>query len=87
MKLCVQLEQLFFKNIFVLAIVWWSCALRRYVELKEQDVLKFGYSSREYVLLHEKSDTGEVAENESEGDEDWKKRGKADGELVASLRG
>lgn len=40
------------------------------MELKEQDVLKFGYSSREYVLLHEKSDTGEVAENESEGDED-----------------
>jgi len=28
---------------------------KRYVELKEQDVLKFGYSSREYVLLHENS--------------------------------
>ena len=28
---------------------------RRYVELKEQDVIKFGYSSREYVLLHENS--------------------------------
>lgn len=32
---------------------------QRYVELKEQDVLKFGFSSREYVLLHEKSKTDE----------------------------
>lgn len=29
---------------------------RRYVELKEKDVLKFGYSSREYVLLHDQSE-------------------------------
>lgn len=28
---------------------------RRYYELFEKDVLKFGYSSREYVLLHEHS--------------------------------
>lgn len=28
---------------------------RRYVELFEKDVVKFGYSSREYVLLHEAS--------------------------------
>lgn len=28
---------------------------RRYVELIEQDVVKFGYSTREYVLLHENS--------------------------------
>lgn len=28
---------------------------QRYVELREKDVLKFGYSSREYVLLHENS--------------------------------
>lgn len=28
---------------------------RRYVELVEKDVVKFGYSSREYVLLHEES--------------------------------
>lgn len=28
---------------------------RKYVELLERDVLKFGYSSREYVLLHEHS--------------------------------
>ncbi|EDO38224.1 predicted protein, partial [Nematostella vectensis] len=32
---------------------------RRYYELKERDVLKFGFSSREYVLLHEKSSVGE----------------------------
>jgi len=32
---------------------------KRYVELKEQDVLKFGYSSREYVLLHENSQTAD----------------------------
>jgi len=28
---------------------------KRYVELFEKDVLKFGYSSREYVLLHDES--------------------------------
>ncbi|KAF0289438.1 Smad nuclear-interacting protein 1 [Amphibalanus amphitrite] len=28
---------------------------RRYVEIMERDVLKFGFSSREYVLLHESS--------------------------------
>jgi len=28
---------------------------RRYYELQEKDVLKFGYSTREYVLLHEES--------------------------------
>ncbi len=38
---------------------------RRYVELKEKDVLKFGYSSREYVLLHDQSE-GAV-------DSDWLK--------------
>ena len=30
---------------------------QRYYELKEKDVLKFGFSSREYVLLHEQSKT------------------------------
>lgn len=35
---------------------------RRYVQLMEKDVLKFGYSSREYVVLHDHSDTTEVAE-------------------------
>eukprot|EP01041_Mallomonas_annulata_P006622 gene6622-13412_t len=29
----------------------------RYVELREKDCLKFGHSSREYVLLHDKSKT------------------------------
>lgn len=28
---------------------------RKYVELLEKDVIKFGFSSREYVLLHENS--------------------------------
>lgn len=28
---------------------------QRYVELLEKDVLRFGYSSREYVLLHDRS--------------------------------
>ncbi|XP_052000317.1 smad nuclear-interacting protein 1 [Xyrauchen texanus] len=44
---------------------------QRYYELKEKDVLKFGFSSREYVLLHESSDTAEVdakmEEDEDEG--------------------
>lgn len=29
---------------------------RKYYELKEKDVLKFGFSTREYVLLHERSE-------------------------------
>jgi len=37
---------------------------QRYVELFEKDVLKFGFSSREYVLLHDSSDTSELAEDE-----------------------
>ena len=28
---------------------------QRYVELREKDVLKFGFSTREYVLLNDKS--------------------------------
>ena len=32
---------------------------KRYHELREKDVLKFGFSSREYVLLHDQSDHGE----------------------------
>nr|XP_046254385.1 smad nuclear-interacting protein 1 isoform X2 [Scatophagus argus] len=43
---------------------------QRYYELKEKDVIKFGFSSREYVLLHEFSDTTEVdAKREEEEDE------------------
>lgn len=33
---------------------------QRYVELMEKDVVKFGFSSREYVLLHGSSDTSEL---------------------------
>ncbi|KAJ8289275.1 hypothetical protein COCON_G00019340 [Conger conger] len=44
---------------------------QRYYELKEKDVLKFGFSSREYVLLHEFSDTSEVdAKPQEEEEED-----------------
>ena len=28
---------------------------QRYFELREKDLIKFGFSSREYVLLHEES--------------------------------
>uniref|UniRef100_A0A8D0GEV1 Smad nuclear interacting protein 1 n=1 Tax=Sphenodon punctatus TaxID=8508 RepID=A0A8D0GEV1_SPHPU len=43
---------------------------QRYYELKEKDVLKFGFSSREYVLLHESSDTSEVDRKEEEEEEE-----------------
>ncbi|XP_028936114.1 smad nuclear-interacting protein 1 [Ornithorhynchus anatinus] len=43
---------------------------QRYYELKEKDVLKFGFSSREYVLLHESSDTSEVDAKEEDEDEE-----------------
>jgi len=45
---------------------------KRYVELFEKDVLKFGFSSREYVLLHEGSSADdafdEVPEESAEGE-------------------
>ncbi|NWI94260.1 SNIP1 protein, partial [Pitta sordida] len=44
---------------------------QRYYELKEKDVLKFGFSSREYVLLHESSDKSEA--NAKDDDEDEEK--------------
>ena len=43
--------------------------LSRYYELRERDVVKFGFSTREYVLLHEKSDTQEVHQSSSSEDE------------------
>ncbi|XP_042295689.1 smad nuclear-interacting protein 1 isoform X1 [Sceloporus undulatus] len=43
---------------------------QRYYELKEKDVLKFGFSSREYVLLHESSDTTEVDQKSEEEEEE-----------------
>ena len=47
---------------------------RKYYELFEKDVLKFGFSSREYVLLHENSadaveDDDIKNENEQNNDE------------------
>ena len=48
----------------------WGGRTQRYYELKEKDVLKFGFSSREYVLLHESSDTSEVDRKEDEDDEE-----------------
>lgn len=37
---------------------------RRYVELLERDVIKFGFSTREYVLLHEQSKNEDGQEEE-----------------------
>jgi smad nuclear-interacting protein 1 len=37
---------------------------QRYYELKEKDVLKFGFSSREYVLLHEESKANEHTDDD-----------------------
>ncbi|XP_063810419.1 smad nuclear-interacting protein 1 isoform X2 [Pseudophryne corroboree] len=42
---------------------------QKYYELKEKDVLKFGFSSREYVVLHESSDTSEVEKNRDDDDD------------------
>lgn len=39
---------------------------KRYYELKERDVIKFGFSTREYVVLHDKSDTAEVHKSSSD---------------------
>lgn len=40
---------------------------RRYVELLERDVVKFGFSQREYVLLHENSkDDAQDDDNQNE---------------------
>ncbi|NXC98900.1 SNIP1 protein, partial [Certhia brachydactyla] len=49
---------------------------QRYYELKEKDVLKFGFSSREYVLLHESSDKSEA--NAKDDDEDEEKEEESD---------
>lgn len=43
---------------------------QRYYELRENDVIKFGYSTREYVLLHEDSATNATAAAPTEGYED-----------------
>ena len=41
---------------------------QRYYELREKDVIKFGFSSREYVLLHEESKAKDECSNESNSD-------------------
>uniref|UniRef100_H2Y4M3 FHA domain-containing protein n=1 Tax=Ciona savignyi TaxID=51511 RepID=H2Y4M3_CIOSA len=43
---------------------------QRYLELKEKDLLKFGFSSREYVLLHDKADTTEIGSDENEEEDE-----------------
>ncbi|XP_064028693.1 smad nuclear-interacting protein 1 [Pogoniulus pusillus] len=43
---------------------------QRYYELKEKDVLKFGFSSREYVLLHESSDKSEANTKDDDDEEE-----------------
>ncbi|XP_074642231.1 uncharacterized protein LOC141899692 [Tubulanus polymorphus] len=40
----------------------------RYVELIEKDVLKFGFSTREYVLLHDKTSTAELDDDDGVSD-------------------
>jgi smad nuclear-interacting protein 1 len=37
---------------------------KRYVELFEKDVLKFGFSSREYVLLHDQSQDDDPSDDD-----------------------
>lgn len=39
---------------------------KKYYELKEKDVVKFGYSSREYVLLHEHSKDSDLDDDVQE---------------------
>jgi smad nuclear-interacting protein 1 len=43
---------------------------RTYVELLEKDVIKFGYSSREYVLLHEQSKDEKLDDDVAAGGND-----------------
>lgn len=43
---------------------------RTYTELLEKDVIKFGYSSREYVLLHEQSKDDELDDDVAAGGTD-----------------
>uniref|UniRef100_A0A183BKA4 FHA domain-containing protein n=1 Tax=Globodera pallida TaxID=36090 RepID=A0A183BKA4_GLOPA len=46
---------------------------QRYYELKEKDVLRFGFSSREYVMLHEQSvGAADAGSEDTSADEDEK---------------
>ena len=44
-----------FRNSIPSIILHIGSPLFRYVQLMEKDVLKFGFSSREYVMLHDQS--------------------------------
>jgi len=43
---------------------------QRYYELRENDVIKFAFSTREYVLLHEDSATGMIKDDDDNDDDD-----------------
>lgn len=62
---------------------------RKYFELFEKDVLKFGFSSREYVLLHEDSnvDEDEPAYKDGDGDEEGDGDGNGDGDVDGDVDG
>ncbi|KAL7072291.1 hypothetical protein ACQ4LE_008527 [Meloidogyne hapla] len=59
---------------------------QRYYQLKEKDVLKFGFSSREYVMLHEQSLKGGEDEDTSEEEDigDIIERSQEDEERIAA---
>ena len=44
---------------------------QRYVELFVKDVLKFGFSSREYVMLHDSVDTTEIDDENNPEPDTW----------------
>lgn len=43
------------------------------MELLEQDVIQFGFSSREYVMLHENSKAEDAADDDVEDQDSIKK--------------
>lgn len=48
---------------------------KKYIELLEKDVIKFGFSSREYVLLHESSkEDAEDDDIDEENEEEEKEK-------------
>lgn len=53
---------------------------KKYVELLERDVIKFGFSSREYVLLHENSKDEAMDDDVKAEDEVVKEEVKAEQE-------
>ena len=52
-----MLEYILYTFLCILANLAFNISnIYRYYELKEKDVIKFGFSTREYVLLHERSE-------------------------------